>query len=190
MNAKRGGPGSRRWEMYRRCQTGTCQARTILGRKVHVHSIGDAVGFAFVVFGVVSATVITPALAGGTVATAIIAAYNALDWWIPLHTAGDRWALVKMWLLGAAALAGMGWALYRGGRKTKDLEDLEDLEKKAQALEKLVTQLLKEIEDAKAQVIPACPECGETRRHPEARTYSIRGQKVTYAWFACLHRGK
>jgi len=140
-----------------------------------------------VVFGVVSATVITPALAGGAVATAIIAAYNALDWWIPLHRAGDRWALVKMWLLGAAALAGMGWALYRGGRKPQDLEDLE---KKAQALEKLVTQLLKETEDAKAQVVPACPECGETRRHPETRTYIIKGQKVTYAWFACLHRSK
>jgi len=184
MNAKRGGPGSRLWEMYRRCQAGTCQARTILGRKVHVHSIGDAVGFAFVVFGVVSATVITPALVGGAGATAIIAAYNALDWWIPLHEAGDRWTLVKMWLLGAAALAGIGWAFYPAGRKTQDLE------KKAQVLEKLVIQLQHDVEHAKAEVVPACPECGETRRHPEARTYIIKGEKVTYTWFACLHGGK
>ena len=175
MNTKRGGQFSRRWEMYRRCQAGTCQARRVFGLgKVHVHSVGDAVGFAFVAFGVLTALIMTPTLVGGAVATAIIAAYKTLDWSIPLHEAGDRWALVKMWLLGATALAGIGWAWYRGGRKT-------------QALEKLVTQLL---EDAKAQVVPACPECGETRRHPEARTYIIKGQKVTYTWFACLHRGK
>jgi hypothetical protein len=82
------------------------------------------------------------------------------------------WGLVRLWLLGAAAASGTVWVWYRAGRRT-------------QGLEKLVIQLQHDVEHA-----PACPECGETRRHPEARTYTIRGQKVTYTWFACLHRGK
>src|SRR5260370_19602145 len=101
MNTKRGGPGSRRWEQQRKCQAGTCQARTIFGRKIHIHSIGDVVAFGFLaavtIFGVFLGGFISAAFIGG----AIMGSNGALLWWLRLSIPGVNdywWGLAKLWL--------------------------------------------------------------------------------------------